>query len=127
MPGCGVLKHTLLWIDLNEGSLFFPTKLTTRGVDVSSPALSHMRVYPVVAEDRLKVHHIICLWSPIRQAFDFVVADEVDVGANGAADLCQLSRMLRLVVHAGQEDVLQRDLAARAIEGIPGGVQDLVY
>ena len=105
---------------------FFSPKLAARGVDVAAAAFADVGVDAVVSQDRLERHDIFALRPAIRKRGDFVVTNQVDVRAQRLADLRELPRVLRPIVHAREQDVFQRDLAASLLEVIPRGREDLI-
>src|SRR5688500_12416652 len=106
--------------------LLFSAKLPAGRVDVSSATFADVGIHAGVAEDLLERDDVVGLRPLVRQRRDLVVADQVHVRAHRAADFHKLAGEFGLVVHAGEQDVLERDLAAGLVEVEAGGVQDAV-
>src|SRR5438132_266197 len=109
VPPASQRALSLKWIDWKPGL-------------ESVPSCADMRVYAAFPQDLLKPDHIIGPGAAKRQPLDLIVTDEVDIRPYRAADFHQFTRVLGPVIYAGQEDVLQRDLAAGFLEVVAGGV-----
>src|SRR5687767_12042701 len=88
--------------------LFLAPELPAGGVDVAPAALAHVRVHAAAAQDGLEGHDVVGLRPLVRQRLDLVVAEEVHVRAQRAAQAHELPRVLRAVVDAREQDVLER-------------------
>lgn len=90
----------------------FVAELAAGGGDVSASRGADVDVDVFAAEEVLKGEDVGVDGALEGEALDFVVADEVDVGAEGFGDLCEFFGVPGLVVDASEEGVFEGDFAA---------------
>ena len=94
----------------------FVAELAAGGGDVAASAGADVDVEVFGLEILLESANVFVAGAVKGHAFDFVVADEVDVGADGAGDVGEFFGVLGLVVDAAEEGVFERDFAAGFVE-----------
>jgi len=66
--------------------LFAAAELAAGGVDVAASAFSYVNVHAAFTQNLLEFQDIVRLGAAVGESGNFVVADEIHVGANGFAD-----------------------------------------
>ncbi len=76
------------------------------------------------SEGFLKCEYVLCGWAVEGEAFDFVVTDEVDVGAEARGEGGELAGVVEAIVDATQEEIFECDFAAGLLEVFIAGIEE---
>ena len=103
----------------------FVAELATGGGDVASTTCADVGIDASVLKDSLEGKDSAVLRARIGHAFDFVVANEIDVATKCACEIGEFSSVFGLIVKLTQKDVFEGDFAACFIEVEVGGFGEL--
>ena len=92
------------------------SELAAGGGDIAAAGGADVGVDEAGSEDALELVDGIVAGAAEGEAGDFVVADEVDVGAEGFGEGGEALGVLGEVVHAVEEGVLKGDFATGFVE-----------